>query len=162
MSKELLQESELFIQKHVKSYPREEKPKEERPVTTTILVVDDEPEIVNIIAEYLRRYIDDLEVVSALDGEAALEKISELKKEGRLPQLTLMDLKMPVMDGISCTEKLTEQGVENVHILTAYVDRDLISKAVAVGAKGLLMKSEGLRTVAAKVAEMIRLMRPPS
>ena len=130
-------------------------------MTTTILIVDDEPGIVDILTEYLRRYIDDLEVIAALDGEAALEKISNLKTEGRLPQMTLMDLKMPVMDGISCTEKLTEQGVENVHILTAYVDRELISKAVSAGAKGLLMKSEGLRTIAMKVSEMIRGMRPP-
>lgn len=130
-------------------------------MTTTILIVDDEPGIVDILTEYLRRYIDDLEVIAALDGEAALEKISKLKTEGRLPQMTLMDLKMPVMDGISCTEKLTEQGVENVHILTAYVDRELISKAVSAGAKGLLMKSEGLRTIAMKVSEMIRGMRPP-
>ncbi|MHA1925210.1 MAG: response regulator transcription factor [Candidatus Thorarchaeota archaeon] len=129
-------------------------------MTTTILIVDDEPGIVDIMTEYLRRYIDDLEVIAALDGESALEKISKLKTEGRLPQLTLMDLKMPVMDGISCTEKLTDQGVENVHILTAYVDRELISKAVSAGAKGLLMKSEGLRTIATKVAEMIRGMRP--
>ncbi len=135
--------------------------KDERSVTTTILVVDDEPGIVEIMTEYLRRYIDDLEIIAALDGEAALEKVDELKKDGRLPQITLMDLKMPVMDGISCTEKLTEQGVENVHILTAYVDRELISKAVSAGAKGLLMKSEGLRTIAMKVAEMIRVMRPP-
>jgi DNA-binding NarL/FixJ family response regulator len=134
--------------------------KDETSVTTTILIVDDEPGIVDIMTEYLRRYIDDLEVIAALDGESALEKISKLKTEGRLPQLTLMDLKMPVMDGISCTEKLTDQGVENVHILTAYVDRELISKAVSAGAKGLLMKSEGLRTIATKVAEMIRGMRP--
>jgi DNA-binding NarL/FixJ family response regulator len=134
--------------------------KDDRSVTTTILIVDDEPRIIDVMAEYLRRYIDDLEVIPALDGEAAIEKMSELKKEGQLPQLTLMDLKMPVMDGISCTEKLTELGVENVHILTAYVDRELISKAVSAGAKGLLMKSEGLRTIANKVAEMIRGMRP--
>jgi DNA-binding NarL/FixJ family response regulator len=134
--------------------------RDEMSVTTTILIVDDEPGIVDIMTEYLGRYIDDLEVIPALDGEAALKKISELKDEGRLPQMTLMDLKMPVMDGISCTEKLTEQGVENVHILTAYVDRELISKAVSAGAKGLLMKSEGLRTIAMKVAEMIRVMRP--
>lgn len=129
-------------------------------MTPTILVVDDEPDIVEIMTQYLRRFIDDLEVISASDGEAALELITKLKNEGKLPQLTLMDLKMPVMDGIDCTKRLTELGVENVHILTAYVDRDLISEAVSVGAKGLLMKSEGLRTIATKVAEMIRVTRP--
>ncbi|MHA2379094.1 MAG: response regulator transcription factor [Candidatus Thorarchaeota archaeon] len=125
-------------------------------MTTTVLIVDDETSIVEVLTQFLERYIDDLEVVTAQNGEEAIEVASRLAKESRLPHITLMDLKMPVMDGIACTEKLTELGVENVHILTAYVDRDLIGRAVSAGAKGLLMKSEGLRTIATKVTEMVR------
>ncbi|MFQ5832676.1 MAG: response regulator transcription factor [Candidatus Thorarchaeota archaeon] len=131
-------------------------------MTTRIFIVDDEPDIINILSQFLERYIDNLEVISALNGEEAVERITQLAKEDSLPHVTLMDLKMPVMDGIECTKKLTELGVENVQILTAYVDRDLIGRAVSVGAKGLLMKSEGLNTVAAKVAEMVRGVRPPT
>ncbi|MFW9800709.1 MAG: response regulator transcription factor [Candidatus Thorarchaeota archaeon] len=131
-------------------------------MTTRIFIVDDEPDIINILSQFLERYIDNLEIISALDGEEAVEKMTQLAKEDQLPHVTLMDLKMPVMDGIDCTKKLTELGVENVQILTAYVDRNLISRAVAVGAKGLLMKSEGLNAVAAKVAEMARGVRPPT
>ncbi len=131
-------------------------------MTTRIFIVDDEPDIINILSQFLERYIEDLEVISALNGEEAVEMMTQLAKEDQLPHVTLMDLKMPVMDGIECTKKFTELGVENVQILTAYVDRDLISRALAVGAKGLLMKSEGLNTVAAKVAEMARGVRPPS
>jgi len=125
-------------------------------MTTTVFIVDDETSIVEVLTQFLERYIDDLEVVTAQNGEEAIEVASRLAKESRLPHITLMDLKMPVMDGIACTEKLTELGVENVHILTAYVDRDLIGRAVSAGAKGLLMKSEGLRTIATKVTEMVR------
>ncbi|MFX0044636.1 MAG: response regulator transcription factor [Candidatus Hermodarchaeota archaeon] len=128
-------------------------------MTTIVFIVDDEKPVVDVLSQFLERFIDELEVVSAQNGEEAIEKATELAKENRLPHITLMDLKMPVMDGIECTKKLTELGVENVHILTAHVDRDLIGRAVSVGAKGLLMKSEGLRTIATKVTEMVRGVR---
>ena len=126
---------------------------------TVVFIVDDEKPVVDVLSQFLDRFIDDLEVVSAYDGEEAIETATKLAKEDNLPHVTLMDLKMPVMDGIECTEKLTELGVENIHILTAHVDRDLIGRAVSVGARGLLMKSEGLRTIATKVTEMVRSVR---
>lgn len=131
-------------------------------MTTIVFIVDDEKPVIDVLSQFLERFIDDLEVVTAQDGKEAIETATQLAKEDRLPHITLMDLKMPVMDGIECTRKLTELGVENVHILTAHVDRDLIGRAVSVGAKGLLMKSEGLRTIAAKVTEMVRSVRQAS
>lgn len=131
-------------------------------MTTIVFIVDDEKPVIDVLSQFLERFIDDLEVVTAQDGKEAIETATQLAKEDRLPHITLMDLKMPVMDGIECTRKLTELGVENVHILTAHVDRDLIGRAVSVGAKGLLMKSEGLRTIAAKVTEMVRGVRQAS
>ncbi|MFX1415335.1 MAG: response regulator transcription factor [Promethearchaeota archaeon] len=131
-------------------------------MTTIVFIVDDEKPVTDVLSQFLERFIDDLEVVTAQDGKEAIETATQLAKEDRLPHITLMDLKMPVMDGIECTRKLTELGVENVHILTAHVDRDLIGRAVSVGAKGLLMKSEGLRTIAAKVTEMVRGVRQAS
>ncbi|UCH04991.1 MAG: response regulator transcription factor [Candidatus Thorarchaeota archaeon] len=128
-------------------------------MTTIVFIVDDEQPVIDVLSQFLERFIDELEVVSAQNGMEAIEKATELAEEDRLPHITLMDLKMPVMDGIECTKKLTELGVENVHILTAHVDRDLIGRAVSVGAKGLLMKSEGLRTIATKVTEMVRGVR---
>ena len=126
---------------------------------TIVFIVDDEKPVVDVLSQFLERFIDDLEVVSAQDGKEAIEIAMKRAKKNSLPHITQMDLKMPVMDGIDCTQKLTELGVENIHILTAHVDRELISRAVSVGAKGLLMKSEGLRTIATKVTEMVRSAR---
>ena len=126
---------------------------------TIVFIIDDEKPVVDVLSQFLERFIEDLEVVSANDGEEAIETAVRLAKENSLPHITLMDLKMPVMDGIECTRKLTEIGVENIHILTAHVDRDLIGRAVSAGAKGLLMKSEGMRTIATKVTEMVRGIR---
>ena len=111
---------------------------------------------------YLQRFIDDFEVIHAKNGHEAILLAEKMAKESRLPHITLMDLKMPVMDGITCTERLAEFGITNVHILSAYVNPDLISEAVQAGAKGLMQKSEGLRTVAIKVAEMLRSMPKPT
>jgi len=126
---------------------------------TIVFIIDDEKPVVDVLSQFLERFIEDLEVVSANDGEEAIKTATRLANENSLPHITLMDLKMPVMDGIECTRKLTEIGVENIHILTAHVDRDLIGRAVSAGAKGLLMKSEGMRTIATKVTEMVRGIR---
>ncbi|MHA2602290.1 MAG: response regulator [Candidatus Thorarchaeota archaeon SMTZ1-83] len=126
---------------------------------TIVFIIDDEKPVVDVLSQFLERFIEDLEVVSANDGEEAIKTATRLANENSLPHITLMDLKMPVMDGIECTRKLTEICVENIHILTAHVDRDLIGRAVSAGAKGLLMKSEGMRTIATKVTEMVRGIR---
>jgi len=126
---------------------------------TIVFIIDDEKPVVDVLSQFLERFIEDLEVVSANDGEEAIKTATRLANENSLPHITLMDLKMPVMDGIECTRKLTEICVENIHILTEHVDRDLIGRAVSAGAKGLLMKSEGMRTIATKVTEMVRGIR---
>lgn len=123
-----------------------------------IFIVDDELAIAEIMEAYLRRFIDDFEIIHAKNGHEAILLADKMSKEDTRPHITLMDLKMPVMDGITCTERLAEYGITNIHILSAYVNPSLISEAVQAGAKGLMQKSEGLRTVAIKVAEMLRSM----
>jgi hypothetical protein len=53
-------------------------------------------------------------------------------------------------------------GLRNIHILSAYVDAELLSEAQSVGAKGVLKKSEGFKANAVKVAEMVRVIRKPN
>ncbi|NHJ13551.1 MAG: response regulator [Candidatus Thorarchaeota archaeon] len=127
-------------------------------MTIRIFIVDDELAIAEIMESYLRRFIDDFEVIHAKNGYEAIVMAEKMAKDGCIPHITLMDLKMPVMDGITCTERLAELGINNVHILSAYVNPGLISEALQAGAKGLMQKSEGLGTVAMKVAEMLRSM----
>lgn len=58
-----------------------------------ILVVDDEPDIQEILQAYLER-IDDVEVVSALSGEAAVDTYQEMVEQGQPPMLVVMDLNL--------------------------------------------------------------------
>ncbi len=121
-----------------------------------IFIADDEPSIPKLIEVYLDKLIDDLEVTSALNGQEAVQKIRQLIEVDRAPHVTLMDLVMPVMDGIECTGQLRELGLENIYVLTAHVDPELIDRAVSAGARGLIRKSEGFKAVAERVADLAR------
>ena len=131
-------------------------------MTIRILLVDDEPSLAGVMELYLKKFIEDFEIVPALNGREAVETVKELMELGTPPDLTLMDLRMPAMDGIECTKVLAEMGLGNIHILSAYVDADLLTKAQSVGAKGVLKKSEGFKANALKVAEMVRVIRRPN
>lgn len=131
-------------------------------MTFRILIVDDEPAIHEVMLVYLKRFLDDFELIVASSGEEAIEKSSTMISEGHPPDIVLMDMKMPAMDGIECTKKLSEIGVKNIHLLTAYFDPAAAKEAASVGAKGVMMKSEGFISVARKVAYMIRGTKEPT
>ena len=124
--------------------------------------MDDEPAIHEVMLVYLKRFLDDFELIAATSGEEAISKATEAMEDGRPLDIVLMDLKMPKMNGLECTQKLAEIGVRNIHLLTAYFDPEAAKQAVDAGAKGVIRKSEGFKSVAKKVADMIRGTREPS
>lgn len=105
-------------------------------MTTTVLVVDDHP----VVRDGLRSMIDsqdDLDVVAAApDGSTALAAIARHE-----PDVVLMDLRMPGLDGVEATRRIRAQhpGVR-VLVLTTYDDDDDIVRAVEAGATGYLLK----------------------
>jgi response regulator NasT len=74
-------------------------------------------------------------VGEAADGAAAVEQAELLK-----PDLVVMDVKMPVLDGISAAKKIVETRIAPVLILTAFSQRDLVERARAAGAMAYLVK----------------------
>ena len=74
-------------------------------------------------------------VGQAGDGEAA---ISITEKE--IPDLVVMDVKMPILDGISAAERIANQRIAPVVILTAFSQRDLVERARDAGAMAYLTK----------------------
>jgi two-component system, response regulator PdtaR len=74
-------------------------------------------------------------VGEAADGEAAVELTERLR-----PDLVIMDVKMPVLDGISAAERITEQHLAPVMILTAFSQRELVRRASEAGAMAYLVK----------------------
>jgi response regulator NasT len=71
----------------------------------------------------------------AADGEQAVRMAEELR-----PDLVILDVKMPKMDGIAAAEKIAGERVAPVVILTAFSQRDLVERARAAGAMAYLVK----------------------
>ena len=106
----------------------------ERPVR--VLLVDDD----DLMRAGLRSVLssdDGIEVVGeAGDGRAALDEIRKLR-----PDLVLMDIRMPELDGISATrEVLASEPELKVVVLTTFEEDDYIFEALSAGASGFLLK----------------------
>ncbi len=69
------------------------------------------------------------------DGRTAVELAERLR-----PELVILDVKMPVLDGISAAEEIARQRIAPVVILTAFSQRDLVEKAREAGAMAYLVK----------------------
>jgi DNA-binding NarL/FixJ family response regulator len=123
-------------------------------VTTRVLVVDDEALLRTAFSSLIDAE-DDLEVVGqAADGREAVEIAARLG-----PDVVVMDVRMPVMDGIEATRQVTAgqgAGVPRVLILTTFDLDEYVFEALRAGASGFALKSRPLeelltaiRTVAA-------------
>jgi NarL family two-component system response regulator LiaR len=107
--------------------------------TIRVMLVDDHQMVRNGLATFLLVH-DDLELVGeASDGEEALRVFEEAR-----PDIVLMDLKMPRMDGVEATRRLLER-VPEAHIiaLTSFEDETLVQEALEAGASGYLLKDIG-------------------
>ncbi|HEX6233315.1 MAG TPA: response regulator [Jiangellaceae bacterium] len=99
-----------------------------------VLVAEDESLIRLDLVEMLREEGYDV-VGEAGDGAAAVEQAEVLG-----PDLVVMDVKMPVLDGISAAKKIVEKRIAPVLILTAFSQRDLVERAREAGAMAYLVK----------------------
>ncbi len=102
-----------------------------------LLIVDDQALFLESLSTFLRNYAADIEVVGlARNGVEALEKAAALH-----PDIVLMDVHMPVMDGVEATGKLiaSQPGVR-ILILSTYDVDDYVRRALKLGAAGYLLK----------------------
>ena len=110
---------------------------ESNPTTTParrVVVAEDETLIRLDIIEILRG--EGYDVVGEADnGEKAVQLAEELK-----PDLVLMDVKMPVMDGISAAEKIVKARIAPVVLLTAFSQKELVERARDAGAMAYVVK----------------------
>jgi DNA-binding NarL/FixJ family response regulator len=101
-----------------------------------VLVVDDQTLLRQGIVSLLNGNYGLTVVGEAGDGREAVRKVVELK-----PDVVLMDVKMPVMDGVTATRQICEQSPSTrVVLLTMFPDETCIAEGVAAGACGFLLK----------------------
>ena len=108
----------------------------EQPEKIKVLIVDDH----QVVRQGLRTFLElheDIEVVGeAEDGKRAVEQARQLK-----PDVVLMDLVMPNMDGIAATQQLHELGLTTkVIALTSFSEDDKVFPAIQAGAASYLLK----------------------
>jgi len=99
-----------------------------------VLIAEDEALIRLDLREMLIEEGYDV-VAEAGDGETAVRLAEELK-----PDLCILDIKMPIMDGLAAAEKIAGARISAVIILTAFSQRDLVERARAAGAMAYLVK----------------------
>jgi DNA-binding NarL/FixJ family response regulator len=104
-------------------------------VSIRVLVVDDQA----LIRAGIRRLLEsepELEVVAeAADGEQAVEQTIRLQ-----PDVALLDIRMPTMDGIEATRRIVAGGATRVVILTTFDLDEYVYDALLAGASGFLLK----------------------
>jgi DNA-binding NarL/FixJ family response regulator len=122
-----------------------------------VLVVDDHAVVRRGVTSYFDM-LDDLELVGeAADGRAALEKLSALSAYHSLPDVVLMDLIMPRMDGIAATAEIRSRYPEvAVVVMTSFGETQRVHAALEAGATGYLLKDAGPGEVAAAVRAAAR------
>jgi AmiR/NasT family two-component response regulator len=101
---------------------------------TRVIVAEDESLIRIDIVEILRDHGFDV-VGEAADGEKAVALAEELR-----PDIVVMDVKMPLLDGISAAEILTKRHIAPVVLLTAFSQRELVERAAEAGALAYVVK----------------------
>jgi DNA-binding NarL/FixJ family response regulator len=113
----------------------------------SILLVDDQ----QLIRQGLRALLElesDLQIVGeAENGEAAIAQVEKLQ-----PDVVLMDVRMPVMDGVAATQQICQRfPTVNILILTTFDDQSYVAAAIQNGAKGYLLKDTPSEEIAAAI-----------
>ena len=100
---------------------------------TRVLIAEDDAIIRMDLKEMLEE--EEYEVLEAADGAAAVQLARDEQ-----PSLVILDIKMPVMDGLAAAQKISEERLAPVLILTAYSQRELVERAAQIGAMAYLVK----------------------
>jgi len=102
--------------------------------TMRVLIADDDP-IIRLDLKQMLENLDYKVVAEAGDGQQAVDLARESK-----PDICILDVKMPVMDGIEAVNIITEENIAPAILLTAYSDKELVDRAKAAGVFAYLVK----------------------
>ncbi|HKC73639.1 MAG TPA: response regulator transcription factor [Chloroflexota bacterium] len=120
-----------------------------------ILVVDDEPDLRDAVRVYLEMH--GYVVLQAADGEEAMHKVRTA-----LPDLVVLDVMMPVMDGIAALQRIRTLSAVPVIMLTVKGDEDDKVRALRLGADDYVTKPFSQRELLARIESVLRRAVQPA
>ena len=117
-----------------------------------VLLVDDHEMVRLGVSAYLSVQEDIEVIVQAENGKIGVEKALELK-----PDIILMDLVMPIMDGIEATKEILSKWKEaKIIIVTSFIDDEKVYPAISAGAKSYLLKTSSASEIAQAIRDTFR------
>ena len=122
-----------------------------------ILLVEDQ-EIVRRGLRLLLATQSDMEIVGeAENGQQAIDQMLTLGSKKQSPDVVLMDIKMPIMDGVAATQAIMQQFPDTkIVVLTTFEDNQYVTQALRYGAKGYLLKDTPLEELANVIRSIVR------
>ncbi|MGD1917503.1 MAG: response regulator [Pleurocapsa sp.] len=122
-----------------------------------ILLVDDQQIIRQGLISLLESQADLQIAGEAENGKKAIAIVEQLSNANLQPDLILMDVRMPVMDGVAAINKLSEQFSSiPVLVLSTFDDDEYITQAMQFGAKGYLLKDTPIEEIAQAIRAAIK------
>jgi DNA-binding response OmpR family regulator len=119
----------------------------------TILIVDDEPTIVEVVGLYLQR--EGYKVLSTADGNTALQMVAQQR-----PDLVVLDLMLPGLGGLEVTRRLRASGALPIIMLTARTEEADRVVGLELGADDYVTKPFSARELVARVKAVLRRTHP--
>ncbi|RPI93329.1 MAG: DNA-binding response regulator [Chloroflexi bacterium] len=119
---------------------------------TKILIIDDEPSIVNLVTAYLKP--EGYEVLTAMDGPSGLKAARAFK-----PDLIVLDIMLPGMDGIELLSRLRRESEVYVILLTAKTEETDKVIGLSVGADDYVTKPFSPRELTARIKAALRRLQ---
>ncbi len=119
-----------------------------------LLIVEDEEDMQDLMKLYIKKEGLDIEIKQAFDGTEGVKIYRELMKKGKKPDLVIMDLKLPVMDGVQATKEIMKIDPKaNIYGFTAYFDTDMSRELERAGAKKIIPRHEGFKKFIEEIKE---------
>jgi two-component system, OmpR family, KDP operon response regulator KdpE len=118
-------------------------------MTTKILLIDDDPTILQLLKLFLEN--EGYQVMVAESGSAGLEIAAK-----QLPDLVIVDLIMPVLDGFETSRRLRELGVQSILVMSHRHDERSVIRSLEMGADDYLRKPFAVPIFLAKIRTLLR------